>query len=378
MKIKKYYQYIKENLTADDLKMEFVFLSDLGLNYGVMDHLIPNFGYYDSGNSIYINVGIPGQDMLLIFDHEYKRGFYLNIDGEILKGDWEEFYTNFATIIYWLKDEGYTPSSNFNDLSPEEVIDFFKKIMNNEIPTNNILLSIKGDVIDINVYFYFELEGSEFTLSAKEMADRYEWSYQKTDGKNVWIKYSNSDLVDDLLHRNEWHEFLKSDDVDWDLYDYYRPDVDMMGDYTSKNITDKLKSILDSEERYDSRLWKEFKEKYPDEYEECQDILGDIYYTESAYQQKSDIVDSWESYLEDIFENISKHEDEEDQWLIMLESKWFIHDGINDYDSLSDVLEEYLSDNYFNEFRPRYRDYPDISSKMVEDEWLPILNKIKK
>ena len=77
-----------------------------------------------------------------------------------------------------------------------------------------------------------------------------------------------------------------------------------------------------------------------------------------------------------VFDDKKIVENENNQWMIRVESKWFIYDTIGYYTGLQDVLNNYLNDESFDNFSPRFRDYPDINIKDVEDEWLSVLNKI--
>lgn len=396
MKIKKFIQYIKEDLEQEDLEQDFIFLHDLDLEYSIDVHWMPTFKEYSNGDYFDASEAkFPGDDKLFIFDHEYVNGFSIYIAGNLPENDWKDFYISFGSTINWLKLDGY----NYNWLSnvnPDDVIDFMSGLQDPENLSNLSAYSDKYKKLWNKIHIYPKLPNVESShkiildldlffagpekkkLTAKEMAELYEWSYQKSDGKNIWIKYNNIDLLDRILgSKNQWYESLNSDDIDWTNYYYYTPDFDMMGSYTSKNIKDRLKSILKSEERFDSKLWQEFKELYTEEYEELSQILGDMYEQETAFQQKKDIEKSWEKYLNDLFIDIQPIEDENNQWMIKVESKWFIYDGVGDYTGFVDVLDNYLNNDSFNTFNPTYRDYPDISNKMVEDEWLPILNKIE-
>jgi hypothetical protein len=339
--------------------------------------------------------GYPGEDKIFIFDHEYSQGFSISFEGVIKKEEIKDFHINFESTINWLESEGYNYSDNLSNINKDNILDFisialkYPEYKQVELYSKNkfygqihVILSNKepgnfGDLfLDLELFF----EGPEkYKPTAKEMAEKYEWSYQKLDdnGKDVWIKVSNEDLLDNLLGtKNQWYKLLETDDIPWEMYDYDSPDFSMMGCYTTKNITDKLKSILKSEERNDSKLWKEFRELYPEEYDECNQILGDIYRDEFASQQIDDIKGSWERYLDEYF-TIRSIEGEEDQWMVKVESKWFIYDGDGDYTGFHDVLTNYIKDIFPDEFNPRYREYPHIDDKLVEEEWLSVLNKIE-
>lgn len=395
MKLLKYYQYIRENFDLEDLEDYFIFLHDLDLKYNIDVHWVPNFRSYSNGNYYDTTDGkFPGDDKLFIFDHEYSKGFSVYISGKVKKEEIKEFYVNFGSTINWLKSEGYENNDNLSNITPETIIDFLSVAL--EYPKyNQIELYNKnkfynqihiihgseagnfGDVaLDLDLYF----NGPETKkITAVEMADLYQWKYQKSDDKgNVYIKVNNEDLLDRFSgSKNQWIEILNSEDIDWGHYYYDTPDFEMMGLHTSKDIAKKLRLILGSEEKYDAKLWKEFKEKYPEEYEECNEVFGDMYYNESAFQQKSDIEKSWEKYLQEYFSQIELVEGEVNQWLIKVESKWFIYDGEGDYSGFFDVLDSYLREESFSTFNPTYREYPDIDNKILEGEWLSILNKIK-
>jgi hypothetical protein len=394
MRIKKYLEYIKENFEQEDLEDYFIFLHDLGLEYKIEKHWIPNFRKYSNGNH-FDSDGYPGEDKIFIFDHEYSQGFSISFEGVIKKEEIKDFHINFESTINWLESEGYNYSDNLSNINKDNVLDVisialkYPEYKQVELYSKNkfygqihVILSNKeqgnfGDLF-LNLELFFE--GPEkYKPTAKEMAEKYEWSYQKLDdnGKDVWIKVSNEDLLDNLLGtKNGWYNILNSDDIDWEMYDYESPDFSMMGSYTTKNITNKLKSILKSEERYDSKLWWEFRELYPDEYDECNQILGDIYRDEFAIQQMEDIKESWKRYLNEYF-TIHLIEDDEGQWLIKVENKWFEYDGDGDYTGFQDVLNSYINNDYFKKFNPRYREYPDIDNDLIEEEWLHVLNKIE-
>jgi len=407
MKIKKYWQFISENkeyltLEQEDLEEHFIFLHDLDLEYSVETHWLPDFKEYQSETHFDIGSGYPGEDKLFIFDHEYSYGFDLSITGKIKPAEWRDFYVNFASTLNYLKSEGYE-WNGLSDLDPEKINRYLECILENDtlikLPNNLESLKSQPDFMELRnkIYSYLHIinttgqfEGwlhislnlyfsgpATKKITAQEMAELYKWSYQKSDGKNVWIKVTNDFLVDNILGvKNDYYQILSSeDDIDWAYY-YEKFDFEGMASYTSKNISDRLRSILKSDEKGDSRLWKEFRDKYPNEYGECNEILSDMYCSEMAFQQREGIRDSWVCYLQDIF-TIERIEGEEDQWLVQVDSKWFNYDEVGDYSGFEDVLYNYVRDIYYPDFNPKYSEYPDISYQSIEEEWLPILNKIK-
>ena len=259
MKLKRYFDFIKESLkedinnlklwslNEDDIRELFLQLTDEGWLVTV------EFGFegeYENwkGNKSreFTKKILPGEEVTPAYWIEITPSS--NITSEDVTDD-------FLFAFYTLKDRLRTPKEQLTIFEEEsdakiEVRDYDGVLDKDDILIKGGLFIGKDledtDQVEVNSYLaIFANDPKKYEFTEKEIAEYYEWDCDYIDDKgNIYIHIDTEDLAYELLERNDQYLDIltKGMELMWDHYEshYYIPETQSFFDYS----LDKENSIL--------------------------------------------------------------------------------------------------------------------------------------
>lgn len=251
MKLKRYFDFIKESLTEDinnlklwslnedDIRELFLQLTDEGWLVTV------EFGFegeYENwkGNKSreFTKKILPGEEVTPAYWIEITPSS--NITSEDVTDD---FLFAFDT----LKDRLRTPKAQLTIFEEEsdakiEVRDYDGVLDKDDILIKGGLFIGKDledtDQVEVNSYLaIFANDPKKYEFTEKEIAEYYEWDCDYIDDKgNIYIHIDTEDLAYELLERNDQYLDIltKGMELMWDHYEshYYIPETDSLFNYS--------------------------------------------------------------------------------------------------------------------------------------------------
>lgn len=253
MKLKRYLQFIKESKIEDSTNKTVWSLTEDDIN----DYFLE---MKDAGWDIEINFGFVLIESTYPTYKETESFSELVVSGNKL----EPAYRISITKGYRIKDEDVTDNLLFaydilKDVTGAREIEVLDED-DDKVDINDLL--IKGGIfigkdldpeeqIEIENIKFFIKTNDEVKLTQKEVADFYDWSYDKSDENgSIYTEISLEDMADYILSKNsEYKDFLiKGTEAMWDYYEQgnYRPDIQSLFQYTldTENKTLLLKAMI--------------------------------------------------------------------------------------------------------------------------------------
>ncbi len=324
--------------------------------------------------------------------------------------------------------------------SEVEVLDTEGKIDINDVLVKGGIFLGKNlkeeDQIEIDSVSFFIKTGKKVSLSQKEVADFYSWSYDRVDESgNIYTHVDLEDMSDIMLSRNsEYKEFLvRGMEIMWDYYESgnYIPDTADLFRYSLNKenevlmvkamikeiggwdvLKDDILNSIDVEfktedefieyvlkERFydtlknmcrDSEICGEVKDIVANwemdahvdtNYDEIMAEFDDIVSKEFSYQKiKKEVIKKYKSKDSEGKEKINEYKDEVLFYEIPFDNKWISENldenGLEDFDNIVDIFKEYCGEAYFQyEMKPRISDWGNVDQKALNSEIKAILNK---
>jgi hypothetical protein len=439
MKLKKYFEFIKESielddktiwkLSKDDIMEYFLDMKDEGwlvrVDFGFVFNKVENF--YINGKlkseerEIYTELVLPGDSLepaYLIYIFRGRDVTNVDVTDSLL----------FAKDI--LKDiagarEIKAVDDDYEFLNIDDVLAkgglFLGKELKDEEQTEISSISL------------FIKTGDEIKLSQKQVAEYYSWEYDRADKHgNIYTHVELEDIANSVLTSKSYYKdvLIKGTEFMWYFYEIgnYIPDTQSFFQYTlskeneilmvkamikeiggwsvlkDENIVTNINKDFSSEEDFINYVLKErfyytLEEMCVDS-EICQDIkqtVADWEMSSHLQTNYDEILSSFDDIVGKNFEykritkevtkeytdgneNIREYKKNVIFYEIKFNRTWIDQtnwdsDDLEDFDNIYNIFYEYCNFNYYIELSPRISDWGNVDTKSLNSEISAILNK---